>query len=158
MTQKVTLSSGVVLEVRPVSPFVVSAARMRLPLPAVPIVEIEGKGREEENPNDPAYVKALSEYEEKVLEATVDAIIAVGCKVMSVPEGFSGPDDEEWIERLAPFVSVPADKTSRYALWVRMWAIQTADDWVTLNRVLRGLAGTAEAAVAQATEAFPDRT
>jgi len=64
-------------------------------MPPVPVVWIEAKEREEENPNDPRYIEAVEEVQRKRADAIFDALCTFGVELV---DGL--PEDEKWIKRL----------------------------------------------------------
>lgn len=90
-----TLSTGVVVKLRPVSASLVEDIRNAIKMPEVPVVYIEAKDREEENPNDPRYVAAIEEANAKRGIATLDALVTFGVELV---EGL--PEDESWLKNL----------------------------------------------------------
>ena len=91
----VTLSTGVRARLVPVSINLVRDAAMRVPDPEVPKFLNEEKGREEENPNDPAYLKAVAEAAEKRATAGMDAAILFG---VELADGL--PENDGWLRKL----------------------------------------------------------
>ena len=90
-----TLSTGVVVKLRPVSASLVEDMRNAIKMPPVPTVWIEAKEREEENPNDPRYVAEVQEVESKRAIATLSALVEFGVELV---DGL--PEDDNWIKRL----------------------------------------------------------
>jgi hypothetical protein len=151
----VTLSTGVVLKVRPVSQFVLYANANRVRRPKVPVVYIESKDREEENPMHPDYLDAMERYEEERAEAVADALLGLGSELVDVPKGFDRPEDTGWSEQLEAIgLEVPQSGMKRYLRWVRLWAIKTPEDMVALTQRITQLTATPEEAVAEVAESF----
>lgn len=154
----VTLSNGVKLKVRPVPPFLIRQAAMKLEKPPVPKMDI-GKGREEENPDDPDYAIALEEWEQNVTDVSVNVMIAAGTELVSVPEDVPGVDDDSWLELLA-FLKLEVEietPLARYLTWMRYVGLATASD-ITLitGRLSRGI-GLSEEEVQATAESFRNR-
>jgi len=91
----VTLSTGVVVRLKPVSSSLVEEMKAAHEMPPVPVVWIEAKEREEENPNDPRYIEAVEEVQRKRADAIFDALCTFGVELV---DGL--PEDEKWIKRL----------------------------------------------------------
>lgn len=86
---------GVRVKVVPVSAPLITDAAAMIDDPPVPMVYIESKGREEENPNDPNYLKALTNAEIRRSQASMDAMLMFGTELI---DGM--PEDDSWIDRL----------------------------------------------------------
>jgi len=91
----VTLSTGVVVRLKPVSSLLVEQMKAAIKMPKVPVVWIEAKEREEENPNDPAYIEEVQEVERKRADAIFDALCTFGVELV---DGL--PEDDSWIRKL----------------------------------------------------------
>jgi hypothetical protein len=94
-SQIVTLSTGVVVELTPVSSSLVEEMKSSIKMPPVPVVWIEAKEREEENPNDPRYIDAVQDVERRRADAIFDALCTFGVELV---DGL--PDDDLWIKKL----------------------------------------------------------
>jgi hypothetical protein len=156
---QVTLSSGVVLELERIPRTVIAAIQRKYnaSMPQVPRQYIEDKGREEENPLDPAYLQAVENHQTARGQSVIDAQIAWGTKVVSRPDGVGGHNDQEWAERCeAVGIEIaPVGHMKRYVQWVNLIACQTEADVLTFNRVILEHLGVREEAVADAMESFP---
>jgi len=91
----VTLSTGVVVRLKPVSSSLVEEMKAAIKMPPVPVVWIEEKEREEENPNDPRYVEAVEEVQRRRAEAIFDALCIFGVELV---DGL--PEDAGWLKKL----------------------------------------------------------
>lgn len=91
----VTLSTGVRARLVPVGVNLVRDAAMHIQDPPVPRFLNEDKGREEENPNDPAYLAACAEAERRREAAGMDALILFGVELVDGP-----PQDDGWLRKL----------------------------------------------------------
>ena len=91
----VTLSTGVVVRLHPVSSSLVEEMKAAIEMPKVPVVYIEEKEREEENPNDPRYIEAVEEVNRKRADAIFDALCTFGVELV---DGL--PEDGLWIKKL----------------------------------------------------------
>ena len=135
---------------------VVEAARRVRP-PKVPVVYIESKDREEENPNDPTYQQDFMEYKYHQGKIVVDVYLAFGSQLLEVGRGVHPVESTEWSEDLKIVgVEVPETGRARYLAWATFYAL-TDDDAVEMqNRIgqLNGIVLNAE--VDQATDTFRD--
>jgi len=93
--QVVTLSTGVCVRLHPVSSSLVEEMKAAIPMPPVPVVYIEAKDREEENPNDPRYIDAVEDVTRKRGDAILDALLIFGVELM---DGL--PEDKVWLKKL----------------------------------------------------------
>lgn len=141
---------------RAVSRYALLAAQERLHEPEIPIVFIAEKDRSEANPNHPAYVSALREYNLNVSLAIVDTYLALGTSLLSKPADMEGADGQDWIERLdAVGVVVPTDKKYvRYLMWIKLEALSD-DESTSLIRACQRYNGlTIEDDVEEALESL----
>lgn len=159
MPHEVTLSSGVVLGLRPVPPFALQEALRQIRAPVPPLWMNEDKGRQEENPSDPDYLAAVDRYVETRLETIANVTMALGTDLKSVPDGMPGPDDDVWIEEMevaAPAVSIPrTPPRARYVAWLRFRAMPRTNDIAVVAALPLLLAGISEGEVAAAMASFP---
>lgn len=156
---RVELSSGIVLRLKAVPPFLVRNAVTRLEKPKIPILENPEKGRSEPNPADPAYLDALDEYEAQTIEVGINVLLIAGTEVLEVPtEGFS-PDDAGWRE-LAEYFDIALDvenPKTNYLNYLKCYALASAEDLRRVLQPLMALAGLTEEEVTKAVEGFRNR-
>lgn len=91
----VILSTGVPARVVTVSASLVDSAVSLVKDPPVPKFLNEDKGREEDNPLDPAYLAACKEAEGRRVTAAIDAMIMFG---VELADGL--PEDDTWLKKL----------------------------------------------------------
>lgn len=91
----VTLSTGVVVRLKPVSSSLVEEMKGAIKMPPVPVVYIEAKEREEENPNDPRYIDEVEDVNRRRADAIFDALCTFGVELV---DGL--PEDTMWIKKL----------------------------------------------------------
>ncbi len=151
----VRMSSGVVFAVRPFPKQHIYEVSKRFKEPRVPLVFNEQKGRDEENPNDPEYAEAVERYLIEMSNATTDAALLRGTKVLEKPGDVMGPDDPEWIEEME-YLGYPMVENSRarYLAWLKAVAAPTDVDIDKLLGELGRLTGVAEDDVTEAVERF----
>lgn len=156
------LSNGIVLTLKPVPPFLMSAVLNEFKDPEVPTVYMEEKGRDEPNPNDPDYLKAVEEVSKKQDKAIGDLLLSVGTSVKSVPDGYFPPESDEWIKQIE-FASeitganILIDKENpikRYLYWLRFYAIETQSDFSVINTMAYSLGGIRENEVQEVVDSF----
>src|SRR3990167_8733070 len=153
----VTLESGVVLEVRRIPPMLLADVEKRFPLPAVPKVMDDTKGRSIENPNDPTYLKAIERNEQDKSLALAEVMVGMGTRLVSYPDDMEGPDGADWKEEAEIYLGkeLPA-KSPRalYLFWLKYYALTTQNDLVLLsNRVARKM-GVSQEDVSSAMNSF----
>lgn len=161
----ITLSTGVVLRLKPVSPETIGGAARHIPRPQVPRVMIPEKEREEENPDDPAYRAALQQWGIDSTSAGFRVALILGTEVVSVPDDLPGVDDDRWLDDLLEAaqtigwdrqidVSTPS---ARKLAWLENVAMGSEDDQFLLSRIVTESAMLTEGEVQRMLEAFRDR-
>lgn len=140
----VELSTGVVLRVRPVPQSLFADLMARFPMPEPPVVFIPDKGREEENPDDPTYLKRVNETNAAIAKAMSDAVILLGTEVDRVPKGFSTQESAGWADELRLLGYDLASKRARYLAWVKFVAGPTLDDYQAIWKAVGRLTGVTE--------------
>jgi len=74
---------------------IISDVTNRIPEPTIPVWHNPEYDRDEQNPNDPAYIRAKEEVDRKRGEAMIDATVMFG---IELPEGV--PPTEKWLPKL----------------------------------------------------------
>jgi hypothetical protein len=74
----------------------IDEVRARVPEPKVPVWHNPDTDRDEENPNDPAYARALEEYGHTLGLVSIDAMILFGVELADPI-----PADGAWLRKLA---------------------------------------------------------
>lgn len=154
---EIRLSSGVVLEVVGVSPWLLNDLQRRFKRPPVPTFTDE-EGRKFENLDDPEYKAEIERIDNELEEMSLYLMIGKGTRLLSKPEHLPDPEDEGWIEDVLDVLPdfVRPDKPSmRYVYWVKYVATRTGADLQMLLRQVRNVMGVTEEAVAEAAERFP---
>lgn len=91
----VTLSTGIRARIVPVAASLVEDVMNAVPEPEVPTFMNEQKGREEPNPHDPSYQRAMRQYERERNDAAMSALVLFG---LELEDGV--PDDDTWLKKL----------------------------------------------------------
>lgn len=91
----VTLSSGVRVRLLPVNPATVAEVIAHIKDPDVPTWHNPSKGRDEPNPLDPSYERALVLADQDRGIATMDALVLMGVELV---DGL--PLDDTWLKKL----------------------------------------------------------
>lgn len=154
-SSEVTLSNGTVLAIKRVAPLTIRAAATAVPEPEVPVVTLEN-GRQQKNPSDPVYLAEIKKHELNVVDSVVNVLVLMGTALVSVPEGVSKPDDDDWIENLeilgiGPRVDSPRH---RYLAWCRHVAFEDENDLAVVVTAVGNLSGISEKEVALAAQSF----
>lgn len=154
----VTLSSGIRLRLLGAPPGAIEQAIARIEQPSPPRILIEEKGREEENPNDPNYLRALEEYTKATALAAINVMLLLGTQLVDVPEDLQRPEDDGWVEDLN-FLGIEFDTENpraRYLKWIWCYAMRSMTDQTLVFSSLRR-SGATEEEVALAVDAFRNR-
>lgn len=156
----ITLSNGVVLKLKSVPPFLVRQAVLKVERPKPPRMFIEDKGREEENPNDPDYIQQLAGYQAQTIDAAINVLLAAGTEIVSVPDGVSKPEDDDWLDVLDVLaIEVRRDSpTARRLAWLRCYGIATAADITRITKAVKEGVGLTEEEVNQIAQSFRSGT
>lgn len=166
--QRITLTTGVVLRFKHVSPLAIRAASARIPMPQVPVVEIPDRGRSEPNPNAPEYLKALQQWNKDQVDAALAIGIIQGTEIESIPDGMYKPEDDGWLDELEEmFAIIPGGeqpiqlrrepRAARYFDWVRYYALRDETDIFKLTQILTTGLVLTEREVAEAANSFRSR-
>lgn len=89
------LSTGIRARLMPLAPGLLQEVMSGIQDPPVPKFFNDDKGREEENPTDPDYLKAIQENSIKRNRAALEAAIMFGVELLG-----GLPEDNDWIKRL----------------------------------------------------------
>jgi hypothetical protein len=146
---------GLIFKLRKMSRMALVEAGRKVIDPKVPVVWIEDKQRNEPNPNDPDYREELSRAAWVRSTTIVNTCLVLGTKLLHQPEELDALDSQEWLEQLDFIgIAVPEGKYSRYAAWVRYYALD--DDELTdlVIHVQRFNGVVTEQDVQQAAEEF----
>ena len=79
----IQLSTGHWAIIHPVSAPLIDEASSRVPEPRPPEVFVDDKGRKEENPNDPDYLRALERLDVERSMAAIDVMIMMGIELVN---------------------------------------------------------------------------
>lgn len=143
---RIELSNGVVLKIKTVSRNAISyAARNAMkehPEPQPPMKWIEDRGRDEPNPNDPAYQESYKLHQIEVSARVLDVLYARAIEVVEIPDDVGGPESKEFQDyvNLAMGEELRESELGRWVQWLRYWAVPDGDD-LDLQRRLFELVG-----------------
>lgn len=147
--------NGVVLRLQKIKRVLIRDAASAVPVPRVPTVWMPEKEREEENPNDPAYVAALRTYNSKVGDAGTAIYLMFGTKVHFIPQGIAAPDtnwDDEFSEAA---INIPQTPRAKYAAWLKYVVLEDEEELMNLTLDVMAFSGmVSEVDVAKASADF----
>jgi len=151
----IRLENGVVIQMVSFYRGILAVILKQYPEPKVPIYFNPDKEREEENPADPDYIKAVEDHTNTVINAMLDVGIARGTELVSVPKGISKPSDKDWQEEVEELLryKVPSSARLRYLHWLK-WVATETDLKKVFEKVI-GSFGVTEAAVEEEMARFP---
>ena len=159
---RLTLSTGAVLKLKPVPQAVIRRVAAKIERPAVPVVHIEDKDRDEPNPDDPDYKEAVVQWVTDQALAAFKAVLLLGTEIEIVPEGMDRPEDIGWTAVLLHLGIVTeeelGDPYQRYLAWVELYAARTETDIFGIARLPVLLAGISESEVMDAILSFRGAT
>lgn len=156
------LSNGIILALKPVPPLLLQAINNEFVQPPPPKIYMEEKGREEENPNDPEYLKLLEKLAAEQELAVNDMVLGVGTSVKSIPEGMYPPESDDWIPQVKFAAKLAnkelemdiSDPVRRYLYWLRFYAMETSADVIFARTLPLQLTGIREGEVEEVMESF----
>lgn len=153
-------SLGVILRLKKVAVMPMQRAMEGLEAPTPPTFYNEEAEREEPNPTDPGYLKALRVYHSEVSELTTRVTLGRGTEVQSLPEGVDPVNGSEWVEEVE-FTSngrtiVPDYGIARYVAWLRWYVLSDKDILSAVQAVQVYNGWVQEADVEKATSDFRD--
>lgn len=156
-----TSSSGLKFKLKKVSAMLISEAGRKVARPPVPVVFIEDKGREEENPNDPNYLAAQQDANWETTVLTINVTIAFGTQVIedTIPKDVEHWESLGWSDSLEELLGLKIANSgrARYAAWVKFYALPDHQELLDLQRAIAVYSGNVpETAVADAEDAFRD--
>jgi len=159
-SRRVTLESGVVLEVRRVPDLVMQRLWLKFPRPQPPmrhIVSKTGKEWDEPNPDDPTYKEAMTKRALDFSDASLKLMLLKGVKIISLPENIVPFEkDDEWEEELEMVgLDIPKSKSGRYVEWLRYRVVGSHAELQRIQEVANELSGVSEEDVRAAQEMFP---
>jgi len=153
----VTLSTGVRLRaVRLPSILLADIVAKHNPTrPTPPRVMVVSKGREEENPDDPRYLEAMSGWQAGLIAMVNNAFLVMGTSIEFIPEGFERPEDPMWFNKISALgMGLGGDSDSRYLAWVKYIAGPDNEDVQKLIGEVGRLSGVSEGDVQTAVDQF----
>ena len=157
---KITMSTGVAFKIMDIPLMVFDSInkKMRKERPQIPVCYIEGKDREELNPNAPEYLIAMEDWEAELNAKLLDASIVLGIQVHRLPEDFPKPEDTPWAEKLKRLdIDISDDSDDRLLAWIKFCAAPTVKDLNSLILACSRNIGVTEEDLASSAELFRNR-
>jgi hypothetical protein len=155
----ITLSTGVQLQCRKISPLLMTDVMRQFQKPRVPMFYNEDLGREEENPNDPIYIENLDNYNRDMSLAILDTMIVAGTSIKYVPEDVENVDGTEWRETMeAAGIKITENKKRTYLFWVKHVAATSDTDTGIIMEGVGRMSGVAASDVDSAVKQFRNRS
>lgn len=153
-TRVITLSTGHKARLMPVATSLLESVTSQIKDPEVPMWFNESKEREEPNPHDPNYLRAVQETTTKRGTAFMDALILFGVELV---DGL--PEDDTWLKKLHLLEKMgqidlgDIDLSDPIALEFayKKFVVVSAEDYDKLT----ALSGVTEQGVAAQAETFP---
>lgn len=149
----ITLSTGIRARISPVAASLIADVTTAIKEPEVPTWFNAKKEREEPNPHDPEYLKALSEANYARSKATMDTMVLFGVDLVD------GVPDDGWEKKLAYLKRLGHidldgfnldDEVDREFVYKRYVAVSADDLTFIMSR-----SGITQEAIAAAAESFP---
>lgn len=156
LNNTITLKNGVQLKKKPFPILLVQQVISSFKYPPVPEYWDEDRKRGIKNPNNEDYLRQKDEVDTERGLAAIDAIIAFGTELVSVPDDMYRPENDEWIDDLE-LVNIPVrrdNRKARYLAWVRNVAITDSEDIALLSSLIQNAMGTSGGSVASAIDGF----
>lgn len=158
LADEFTSKNGIIFKIKKVPNMLIADANRKIVFPRVPTVFIEDKGREEENPNDPDYMRDLREAQTRQGMMGVNTYISFGTEVKHIPEGMVDYLSQEWSEDIEEItgLEIPKKGKGRYCAWVKYYALDD-EDMTDLNIQIARFSGSIpERDVTDAEDSFRD--
>jgi hypothetical protein len=150
-----TLSTNITMRPLRVPNLLFAEVVSKFKAPKVPRYHNPDTDRDEDNPNDPAYIDAFNEYQAGLSMAIIDAMVLMGTEVVTVPRGTERPEDELWTRKLKMLgVSITDDPLSRYLAWVKYYAAEDQSDIQMIMNAVGRMSGVSEEDVNDAISQF----
>ena len=152
---EITLENGAVLAIRKPAAMLLSNVMLQLqktdPVPEPPMVFIEDKGREEENPNDPKYKAAMMTWNANSVVRMFNALSVASLSIKDLNDTYD-PEGDEFADFLeAVMIDRAPGKAGRFIQWLNSYALVKAEARQLTTWMMR-LAGVGEEDVAEATK------
>ena len=151
----ITLSTGVILGLKPVSKWLIQAVNEKFEKPKIPTEYNKDLDKDIENPGHPKYKEATEQYLVDIGNATTDVCILRGTEILEAPEGMITYRDEDCALEMETLGFKNTDNLrSRYLYWIKYIAAPLDSDMNFLMGALGRMTGVSEADVLEAVTRF----
>jgi len=155
--ETIVLSTGVVLKANRVSSVLFAELARKFVAPVPPIWHNADIGRDEENPNDPAYLREKEKYNTDLGLAVLNAVILFGTSIVSIPQNIERPESNGWKTKLdISGIDVGETEEHRYIAWVKYVATTCQEDYDKIETAVAGISNVLEDDVSIASQIFRD--
>jgi hypothetical protein len=154
---EIVLSTGVVLKAKRVSSVLFAELARKFKEPEPPMWFNKENDREEENPNDPAYLRAKERYTTELGLAVLNAVILFGTCIVSIPKDIDALDSDGWKQKLLiSGIDIGDTKDHEYIAWIKYIATTGEDDYNKIETAVAGISNVLEDDVSNASPIFRD--
>lgn len=152
-----TAANGLKLRLKRVSQMIIADANRRLKPPKPPVTWNPDKERNEENPQHPDYIEALSYYRFDTAMLAMRVYFILGTEVEYLPRDIEPVDSTVWSDAILAAdaeAEIPESGPRRYLAWLKLYALPDEDQARLLNAIIGAGNGTLEAQVVEAQNSF----
>ncbi len=155
---EIVLSTGVVLKAKRVSSVLFAELARKFKEPEPPMWYNKENDREEENPNDPAYLRAKSQYATDLGLAVLNAVILFGTCVVKVPPDIDALESDGWKQKLRiAGIEIGDTKDHEYIAWIKYIATTGQEDYDKIETAVAGISNVLEDDVSNVSPIFRDQ-
>lgn len=150
--QPLTLSTGVTVYVRKVSPYTRNAVARSVPKPQPPMIDVDydGTTRSEPNEDDLGYLRQLKKWQEEVNLRAGDVMLRLGVQVDIDHDALAA------VREVLEASGVPVDADDHLA-YIKHVAVGCDDDMTAMGHIIASTSQPTEEAVQDHLDTFPDR-
>lgn len=154
----ITLSTGVKLRCKAIPHWLISDLldEYNDSRPKIPQYFDERRKVWLDNPDSDEYAKQITDWNIKTGIALSNSMIIEGSKIESLPKNITGPDDSDWLERMASQKKDLSNKYMVYLMWVKYVAGPKNEDTRIILQAVGRLSGVREEDVDEAVDSFRD--
>lgn len=155
------MSSGAIVKVKQIPEVYLQGLLRAFPRPEVPRVTIKdeenGKEYQEENPNDPHYLRQLRDWRVQLADASMRVTLLRGIEVLQLPPGTKPFDEDKEFQEEQDLIGIDlhgASRSARYLIWLQYRIVISTQDVDKINEACQQMAGLSEEDIAEAMAAF----
>lgn len=149
-----TLSTGIMVQIRKVSPYTLDAVRRAIPAPQPPMQSIDygdGDVRQEPNEADPGYQRQIKEHQQAVALKAQEFMLSYGV-VINLDDAARA--QLEALREVSKTYDIEIDKDDKLA-YVKHIAVRSEDDLTLIAATITSKSQPTEEAVQQHLDTFP---